>query len=47
MSLLSFEFRMSELWMELNALLASGDITDQQANEWADMKAEQWKGGAA
>jgi hypothetical protein len=36
---------MRELQSELATLVANGDMTEIEANEWANMKAEQWKGG--
>lgn len=36
---------MRELQSELASLVESGDMTEIEANEWANMKAEQWKGG--
>jgi hypothetical protein len=34
-----------ELQSDLADLVAAGDLTDLQANEWANAKAEQWFGG--
>lgn len=34
-----------ELWSDLAAMVESGDMTDEQANEWHAMKADQWKEG--
>ena len=34
-----------ELASDLADLVASGDITATQANEWHAMKADQWKDG--
>ena len=36
---------MRELQSDLAALVESGDMTAEQANEWANMKADQWAGG--
>ncbi len=36
---------MKELQSDLADLVASGDMTDEQANEWANMKADQWAQG--
>lgn len=36
-----------ELWSTLASMVEVGDITDEQANEWFNMKAEQWKGGVS
>jgi len=33
---------MRELQSDLADLVRSGDITEQQANEWANDKADQW-----
>jgi hypothetical protein len=33
---------MRELQSDLADMVEAGDITDEQANEWANMKAEQW-----
>lgn len=30
---------------DLSNLVESGDMTDVQANEWYNMKADQWNGG--
>lgn len=38
---------MRELQSDLAALVESGDLTPEEANEWANAKAEQWKGGVA
>lgn len=34
-----------ELWSDLAAMVESGDITDEQANEWYATKADQWREG--
>jgi hypothetical protein len=34
-----------ELMSELVAMVENGDITDQEANEWYNMKADQWNNG--
>lgn len=39
------ERMMKELWMWLGHMVEAGEMTAEQANEWADMKAEQWKDG--
>lgn len=36
---------MKELQSDLADLVESGDMTPEQANEWANMKADQWKDG--
>jgi hypothetical protein len=33
-----------ELMSDLTDLVRSGDLTDMQANEWFNMKVEQWYG---
>lgn len=38
---------MRELQSDLADLVESGDLTPEQANEWANHKAEQWKNGLA
>jgi hypothetical protein len=38
---------MRELQSDLADLVRSGDITEEQANEWANDKADQWAKGAA
>lgn len=38
---------MRELQSDLADLVESGDMTAEEANEWANAKAEQWKGGVA
>jgi hypothetical protein len=34
-----------ELMSDLMNLVESGDITDMEANEWYNMKADQWANG--
>lgn len=41
------ERMMRELQSDLANLVESGDLTAEEANEWANNKAEQWKGGAS
>ena len=36
---------MRELQSDLADLVESGDLTAEQANEWANDKADQWNGG--
>jgi polyhydroxyalkanoate synthesis regulator phasin len=36
------EQMLRELASDLSDLVASGDMTDQQANEWFNDKADQW-----
>ena len=36
------ERNLRELASDLADLVASGDLTDQQANEWYNDKADQW-----
>lgn len=36
---------MRELQSDLADMVASGDLTEEQANEWANMKADQWAQG--
>jgi polyhydroxyalkanoate synthesis regulator phasin len=36
---------MKELQSDMADLVASGDLTEEQANEWVNAKAEQWKDG--
>jgi hypothetical protein len=36
---------LSELWMELSHQVEVGDLTADQANEWYNMKADQWNLG--
>jgi len=36
---------MRELQSHLADLVASGDLTEEQANEWANHKADQWANG--
>lgn len=33
---------MKELQSELADMVAAGELTEQEANEWANMKADQW-----
>ena len=39
------ERMMKELQSDLADLVASGDMTEQEANEWVNMKADQWAMG--
>jgi hypothetical protein len=39
------ERMLRELMASLADLVESGDMTDIQANEWFNMKADQWKDG--
>lgn len=36
---------MKELQSDLADLVEAGELTDEQANEWANDKADQWAGG--
>jgi len=36
---------MRELQSDLADLVESGDLTPEQANDWANCKADQWAGG--
>jgi predicted Zn-dependent peptidase len=36
---------MKELQSDLADLVVSGDLTEQEANEWANRKADQWANG--
>jgi hypothetical protein len=36
---------MRELQSDLADLVEAGEMTDTEANEWANRKAEQWAGG--
>jgi len=36
-----------ELQSDLCDLVESGDITETEANEWANMKADQWANGTS
>lgn len=36
---------MRELHSDLADMVESGDLTAEEANEWANAKAEQWNGG--
>jgi hypothetical protein len=38
---------MRELQSDLADLVAQGAMTEEEANEWANAKAEQWKDGAS
>lgn len=42
---LKLEQMMRELQSDLAALVESGDLTAEQANEWANHKADQWAQG--
>lgn len=39
------ERMLRELMGDLMNMVESGDMTDTQANEWYNMKADQWNGG--
>ena len=39
------ERMLRELMSDLMNLVESGDITDMEANEWYNMKADQWANG--
>lgn len=39
------ERMLRELMSDLAAAVERGEITDQQANEWYSMKADQWSQG--
>jgi len=39
------ERMLRELMSELVRMIEAGDITDEQANEWYSMKADQWANG--
>lgn len=39
------ERMLRELMSDLANLVESGDMTDQQANEWYSAKADQWANG--
>lgn len=39
------ERMLRELMSDLTNLVESGDMTDMEANEWYNMKADQWNGG--
>jgi len=39
------ERMLSELMSHLANMVDAGDITDEQANEWYNMKADQWANG--
>ena len=38
------ELKKSQLISELSSLVMNGAITDTEANEWFNMKVEQWEG---
>jgi polyhydroxyalkanoate synthesis regulator phasin len=38
------EQMLKELASDLADMVASGDLTDEQANEWLAAKADQWSG---
>ena len=40
-----YEEMIRELWFQLGPLLESGQITDMEANEWVNMKSDQWANG--
>lgn len=42
---LKAERMMRELQSNLADMVAAGDLTAEQANEWANMKADQWAQG--
>ena len=39
------ERMLRELMSDLVNMVEAGDLTDTQANEWYNMKADQWNGG--
>lgn len=39
------ERMLRELMSDLSAAVERGEITDQQANDWYNMKADQWNQG--
>lgn len=39
------ERMLRELMSELARMVESGDMTDEEANAWYNMKADQWKNG--
>lgn len=39
------ERNLRELASDLADLVASGDLTDEQANDWYNHKADQWRDG--
>ena len=41
----AYEEMLRELWFQLRPLLSSGQMTDMEANEWVNMKADQWANG--
>lgn len=38
---------MKELQSDLADMVERGELTEEQANEWANMKADQWAQGGA
>ena len=44
-SLARREAMLRDLMSDLSELVRSGDITDMQANEWYNKKADQWVNG--
>lgn len=38
---------MKELQSDLADMVERGELTEEQANEWANMKADQWAQGVA
>lgn len=40
-----YQRMMRELQSDLADLVASGDLTEEEANQWANDKADQWFGG--
>lgn len=41
----NIELKKQELRWQLEDLVRNGDMTDIEANEWYNMKVEQWEGG--
>jgi len=39
------ERMLRELMSDLGIMVEAGELTDQEANEWYNMKADQWKEG--
>lgn len=39
------ERMLRDLMSELANMIEAGDLTDEQANEWYNMKADQWANG--
>lgn len=39
------ERMLKELMSDLCNMVEAGDMTDMEANEWHNMKADQWNGG--